>query len=84
VIFGNVLSAGVGQNPARQAALGAGLPDSVPCTTVNKVCASGMKAISLAAQAILSGTAEVSFLDSIYLVSVDACLSTHAMTETKR
>jgi acetyl-CoA C-acetyltransferase len=43
VYFGNVLTANVGQNPARQAALGAGLPKSVPCTTINKVCASGMK-----------------------------------------
>lgn len=43
VFFGNVLTANVGQNPARQAALGAGLPKSVPCTTINKVCASGMK-----------------------------------------
>ncbi|KAJ3409012.1 erg10, acetyl-CoA C-acetyltransferase [Chytridiales sp. JEL 0842] len=59
VIFGNVLSAGLGQNPARQAALGAGLPNSVPCTTVNKVCASGSKSIALAAQAILTGSADV-------------------------
>lgn len=43
VIFGNVLSANLGQAPARQAALGAGIPNSVICTTVNKVCASGMK-----------------------------------------
>jgi acetyl-CoA acetyltransferase len=48
-----------GQNPARQAALGAGLNNSVACTTVGKVCASGMKAISMAAQAIMTGTAEV-------------------------
>ncbi|KAJ1547836.1 erg10, acetyl-CoA C-acetyltransferase [Cladochytrium tenue] len=59
VIFGNVLSAGLGQNPARQAALGAGIPNSVPSTTVNKVCASGMKAISLAAQSIMTGSADV-------------------------
>src|SRR5690554_4379657 len=52
VFMGNVVQAGVGQAPARQAALGAGLPDSVPCTTVNKVCASGMKEIMLAAQSI--------------------------------
>src|SRR5690606_9194782 len=50
VFMGNVVQAGVGQAPARQAALAAGLPDSVPCTTVNKVCASGMKAIMQAAQ----------------------------------
>ena len=51
VFMGNVLQAGVGQAPARQAAIGAGLGQSVPCTTVNKVCASGMKAIALGAQA---------------------------------
>lgn len=59
VIMGNVVQAGVGQAPARQAALGAGLPDSVPSTTVNKVCASGMKAIMQAAQAIALGDADV-------------------------
>lgn len=59
VFFGNVLSANLGQNPARQCALGAGLPNSVVCTTLNKVCASGSKAIILAAQAILLGTADV-------------------------
>lgn len=59
VFMGNVLQAGVGQAPARQAALGAGLPNSVPCTTVNKVCASGMKAIMLGAQTILAGDNEV-------------------------
>ncbi|NBX39102.1 MAG: acetyl-CoA C-acyltransferase [Flavobacteriia bacterium] len=55
VFMGNVLQAGVGQAPARQAALGAGLGNKVPCTTVNKVCASGMKAIMLGAQTILAG-----------------------------
>lgn len=59
VIVGNVLSAGVGQAPARQAALGAGLPAGVPALTVNKVCGSGLKAILLAQQAILTGEAEV-------------------------
>jgi acetyl-CoA C-acetyltransferase len=59
VIMGNVVQAGVGQAPARQAALGAGLPDSVPSTTVNKVCASGMKAIMQAAQSIALGDADV-------------------------
>jgi acetyl-CoA C-acetyltransferase len=59
VIFGEVLSAGVGQAPARQAALGAGLPDSVPCTTINKVCGSGLKAVMLARQAIACGDANV-------------------------
>jgi acetyl-CoA C-acetyltransferase len=59
VIMGNVLSAGLGQAPARQAALGAGLPKTVECLTVNKVCGSGLKAVMLAAQAILLGEAEV-------------------------
>jgi acetyl-CoA C-acetyltransferase len=55
VFMGNVLQANLGQAPARQAAIFAGLSNTVPCTTVNKVCASGMKAISLAAQSILCG-----------------------------
>ncbi len=55
VFMGNVLQAGVGQAPARQAALAGGLTKNVPCTTVNKVCASGMKAIMLGAQSILAG-----------------------------
>ena len=59
VIMGNVVQAGVGQAPARQAAIYAGLSNNVPCTTVNKVCASGMKAIMQGAQAIMSGDAEV-------------------------
>ncbi len=59
VLMGNVLSAGLGQAPARQAALGAGLPESIPCTTLNKVCGSGLKAVMIGAQAIASGDAEV-------------------------
>ncbi len=59
VIMGNVLTAGVGQAPARQAALFAGLPQSVPCMTINKVCGSGLKAIMLGAQAIMVGDADV-------------------------
>jgi acetyl-CoA C-acetyltransferase len=59
VIMGNVLSAGLGQAPARQASLGAGLPKSVGCTTVNKVCGSGLKAVMLANQAIIAGDADV-------------------------
>jgi acetyl-CoA C-acetyltransferase len=59
VLLGNVLSAGLGQNPARQAAIFAGLPESVPATTVNKVCGSGLKTVALAAQAIRAGDAEV-------------------------
>jgi acetyl-CoA C-acetyltransferase len=58
VIMGNVLSAGLGQAPARQASLAAGLPHSVGCTTVNKMCGSGLKAVMLAAQAIATGDAE--------------------------
>jgi acetyl-CoA C-acetyltransferase len=59
VIVGNVIQAGVGQNPARQAALKAGLPDSIAAYTVNKVCGSGLKAVMLAAQAIRAGDAEL-------------------------
>ncbi|KAJ5392345.1 Acetyl-CoA acetyltransferase IB [Penicillium cosmopolitanum] len=59
VFFGNVLSAGVGQNPARQCAIGAGLADSTVCTTVNKVCASGLKAVILGAQTIMTGNADI-------------------------
>ena len=59
VFMGNVLQAGVGQAPARQAALAAGLGQNVPCTTVNKVCASGMKAIMLASQSIIAGDNEI-------------------------
>jgi acetyl-CoA C-acetyltransferase len=53
VLMGNVVQAGVGQAPARQAALGAGIPDTVPCTTINKVCSSGLKAVMQGAQAIV-------------------------------
>lgn len=59
VLMGNVIQAGVGQAPAKQASLGAGIPDTVPCTTVNKVCASGMKAVMQGAQAIMLGDAEI-------------------------
>ncbi len=59
VYMGNVLQANLGQAPARQAAVFAGINENVPCTTVNKVCASGMKSISLAAQSIKCGDAEV-------------------------
>ncbi len=59
VFMGNVVQAGVGQAPAKQAALYAGLPDNIPCTTVNKVCASGMKSIAFAAQAIKCGDADI-------------------------
>lgn len=59
VFMGNVCTAGEGQAPTRQAALGAGLPVSTPCTTINKVCASGMKSIMLAAQSLACGSQEV-------------------------
>ncbi|MFT6324062.1 MAG: acetyl-CoA C-acetyltransferase [Halieaceae bacterium] len=59
VIMGNVLQAGLGQAPARQAAIFAGIDQSVPCTTVNKVCASGMKAVMMATQSILAGDNDV-------------------------
>src|SRR3990170_4936090 len=59
VLMGNVLSAGLGMNPARQSALAAGIPDSVPATTVNKVCGSGLKTVALAAQAIMLGDADI-------------------------
>ena len=59
VLMGNVIQAGNGQAPARQAALFAGLPNTVSCTTINKVCASGMKAVMQGAQAIMAGDAEI-------------------------
>ena len=59
VLMGNVVQAGNGQAPARQAALGAGIPSSVPCTTINKVCASGMKSVMQAAQSIMLGDASI-------------------------
>ena len=59
VYFGNVCQANVGQAPARQAALGAGIGNTVPCTTVNKVCSSGMKSVMFAAQSVMLGHAEI-------------------------
>ena len=59
VIMGQVLQAGVGQNPARQASIEAGLPDSTPAMTINKVCGSGLKAVHLAAQAVMCGDADI-------------------------
>lgn len=59
VILGNVLQAGLGQNPARQVAIHAGLPQEIPALTINKVCASGLKSVFLAAQAVMLGDAEV-------------------------
>ena len=59
VFMGNVLQANLGQAPARQAAIFAGLSDQIPCTTINKVCSSGMKSIMLGAQSIMCGDNEV-------------------------
>jgi acetyl-CoA C-acetyltransferase len=59
VIMGNVLQAGLGQNPARQAALGAGIPSTVPAFTINKVCGSGLKSVVLATQSILTGDNDI-------------------------
>ncbi|HAC27775.1 MAG TPA: acetyl-CoA C-acetyltransferase, partial [Marinobacter hydrocarbonoclasticus] len=59
VILGQVLTAGCGQNPARQSAINAGLPASVPAITINKVCGSGLKAVHMAVQAIQCGDAEM-------------------------
>src|SRR5262249_27399810 len=59
VIMGNVVSAGLGQNPARQAALRGGLPPDVAAMTINKVCGSGLKAVGLAAQAIQTGDSDI-------------------------
>jgi len=59
VLMGNVVQAGTGQAPARQAAIFAGIPDTVPCTTINKVCASGMKTVMQAAQSIALGDADI-------------------------
>jgi len=58
-LMGNVLSAGIGQAPARQAALGAGLPEATPCTTVSKVCGSGMKAVMFAHDLVAAGSADI-------------------------
>lgn len=80
VIMGNVLSAGLGQAPARQASLGAGLSNSVTCTTINKVCGSGLKAVMLAAQAIITGDAEVIVAGGMESMSNAPYLLTKART----
>src|SRR5260221_12754147 len=69
VFMGNVIQAGVGQAPARQAALGAGIPNSVPCTTVNKVCGSGLKTVMLAATQITAGEARLIVADRMERVA---------------
>ncbi|MDR7483355.1 MAG: acetyl-CoA C-acyltransferase [Armatimonadota bacterium] len=80
VIMGNVLSAGLGQAPARQAALGAGLPEAVPATTVNKMCGSGLKAVMLGAQAIQAGDAEVVVAGGMENMSAAPFLAERART----
>ncbi|CAA0180065.1 Acetyl-CoA acetyltransferase [Tenacibaculum maritimum] len=82
VFMGNVVSAGLGQAPARQAAIFAGIPNSVPCTTVNKVCASGMKSIMLAAQTIALGDADVVVAGGMENMSMIPHYQ-HARTATK-
>ncbi len=80
VIMGNVLSAGLGQAPARQAALAAGLPDSVPATLVNKMCGSGLKAVMLGCQAIQTGEAEVVVAGGMENMSAAPYLAERART----
>ena len=70
VVMGNVLSAGVGQAPARQASLGAGIPDSVPCVTVSKVCGSGMRAVMDAANAIRGFAFKVTYAPASAVSSI--------------
>lgn len=81
VYMGSVLQANLGQAPARQAAKFAGLPDTVQCTTVNKVCASGMKAISIAAQSIMCGDADVVVAGGMENMSQVPLLGEHALGE---
>ncbi len=80
VIMGNVVTAGIGQAPARQAAIGAGLPDDLPAFTVNKVCGSGLKAVMLAAQAIKAGDASAFVAGGMESMSNAPYLLTKART----
>jgi acetyl-CoA C-acetyltransferase len=80
VIMGNVISAGIGQNPARQAAIKAGLPTSVGATSVNKVCGSGLKAVMLAAQSIQLGEAQIVVAGGMESMSLAPYLLPHART----
>src|SRR5713226_6837076 len=80
VIMGNVVTAGVGQAPARQAAIHAGLPDDIPAFTVNKVCGSGLKAVMLAAQAIRAGDAQAFVAGGMESMSNAPYLLTRART----
>lgn len=79
VIMGNVLTAGEGQAPARQASIGAGLPTSVTCMTINKVCGSGLKAVMLAAQSIMVGESQVVVAGGMENMS----LSPHLMEKSR-
>ena len=83
VILGNVVQAGVGQNPARQAALFSGFPDTIPAYTVNKVCGSGLKAVMLAAQAIKAGDANVVLAGGMESMSKAPHLLLNSRTGTK-
>jgi acetyl-CoA C-acetyltransferase len=80
VVMGNVVQAGLGQNPARQAAIFAGLPDTIPAATVNKVCGSGLKAVMMAAQAIKAGDAHVIVAGGMESMSNAPYLVRHART----
>ncbi|MBB6450961.1 acetyl-CoA C-acetyltransferase [Geomicrobium halophilum] len=78
VIMGNVLQAGLGQNPARTAAMNAGLPETVPAMTINKVCGSGLKAVHLATQAIQTGDADIVLAGGMENMSQAPYLNMHA------
>src|SRR6266700_1625305 len=80
IIMGNVVSAGIGQAPARQAAIHAGLPDELPAVTINKVCGSGLKAVMLAAQAIRAGDAQAFVAGGMESMSNAPYLLTQART----
>ena len=80
VIMGNVVGAGLGQNPARQASIGGGVPDSVPAVTVNKVCGSGLKAVMMAAQSIKCGDAKLIVAGGMESMSNTPYLLTSART----
>src|SRR5215204_6555647 len=81
VILGNVLSAGVGQAPARQAALGGGLPATVAALTINKVCGSGLKAVMLAAQGVRAGDLEVAVAGGMESMSRSPLLAARDVPE---
>jgi len=83
VIMGNVLSAGLGQAPARQAAIYSGLPESVECLTINKMCGSGLKAIMLAEEAILSGNADIVIAGGMENMSLSPHLLKNSRTGSK-